>query len=115
VLLIGDAAGYAEPFTGEGIGQALCSAEFAVRAIESPNAAAAYDLEMQAYHASVLRRTRTVGAILRWPLVHALARAVPWAPSSLFAWAVRHIHVRSPERDRAIPEFKINAREARST
>lgn len=115
VLLIGDAAGYAEPFTGEGIGQALQSAECAVRAIvESRDPAAAYDQNMKGHHAAVLRRTRTVGTMLRWPLVHALAGAVPWAPSSLFAWAVRHIHVRSPERAQASRGLPIRAREVRS-
>jgi flavin-dependent dehydrogenase len=114
LLLIGDAAGYAEPFTGEGIGQALCSAECALRAIvESRDPAAAYDQNMKRRHAAVLRRTRTVGSMLRWPLVHVLARAVPWVPSSLFAWAVRHIHVRSPEREPSSRWLPIRAREAR--
>ena len=33
LLLVGDAAGYAEPFSGEGIGQALRSGQMAARAL----------------------------------------------------------------------------------
>lgn len=115
VLLIGDAAGYAEPFTGEGIGQALLSAECASRAIlESGNVAATYDQDMKAHHAAVLARTRMVSSILQWPLIHTAARALPWVPSGLFAWIVRYIHVRAHDTHAFYPALASPARAARS-
>lgn len=55
-LLVGDAAGFLDPFTGEGLHRALRSAELAVAAVErsldgDPGALAAYDR-------SLVRRTR---------------------------------------------------------
>jgi flavin-dependent dehydrogenase len=115
LLLIGDAAGYAEPFTGEGIGQALLSAECACRAIlESESVAAAYLENMKARHAAVLRRTQFISSILQWPLIHAAARALPWVPSGLFAWIVRHIHVRSSATYDSLPALALPAGVARS-
>jgi flavin-dependent dehydrogenase len=51
-LLVGDAAGFLDPFTGEGLHRALVSAELAARAIlagdgRRPDALAAYDRAMQ--------------------------------------------------------------------
>jgi flavin-dependent dehydrogenase len=55
-LLVGDAAGFLDPFTGEGLHRALRSAELAVRAVDrhlggDPNTFAAYDR-------TLARRTR---------------------------------------------------------
>jgi flavin-dependent dehydrogenase len=60
-LLVGDAAGFLDPFTGEGLHRALRSAEIAVEAIGRhldgvPGALAAYDR-------SVTRRTRAKDAV----------------------------------------------------
>ena len=56
-LLVGDAAGFLDPFTGEGLHRALRSAELAVEAVDrhlhhDPGALAAYDR-------AISRRTRT--------------------------------------------------------
>jgi len=55
-LLVGDAAGFLDPFTGEGLHRALRSAELAVRAVDRHLAG---DVEaLAAYDRSVARRTR---------------------------------------------------------
>lgn len=94
LLLVGDAAGYAEPFTGEGIGQALRSAECAVAAIlsEAPTAAE-YIRRMAQQHQRVVRRTQLVGRVLRLPMVDLALRALPWTPQFLAGRLVRRIHV----------------------
>lgn len=94
LFLVGDAAGYAEPFTGEGIGQALRSAAYAAAALlgESP-AAETYERLMAGRHRRITRRTQLVGRVLRMPLVNLAARALPWTPQALFGPLVRRIHV----------------------
>lgn len=94
LLLVGDAAGYAEPFTGEGIGQALRSAACAAAALlgRSP-AAETYERLMAERHRKIMRRTQLVGRVLRMPLVNLAARALPWTPQALFGPLVRRIHV----------------------
>lgn len=93
VLLIGDAAGYVEPFTGEGIGWALRSAleaePFAAQAIDrwSPTLVEAWT----ARHGSTLgqwqRRCDTVCGLIggRWatPLVVGTLSAAPWIAAPL--------------------------------
>lgn len=94
LLLVGDAAGYAEPFTGEGIGQALRSAACAAAAIlGNSSAAAAYESLMAGRHRRITRRTQRVGRVLRAPLVGLAARALPWTPQSLLGPLIRRIHV----------------------
>ena len=94
VLRVGDAAGYVEPFTGEGMGWALAAARLAAAALVDARtgtlrpaavAAAAYERE----HAGCFRhphaRCRRVAAGLRHPgLVRAAVRAARLAP-----WAAR--------------------------
>ncbi|HEY7837479.1 MAG TPA: FAD-dependent oxidoreductase [Terriglobales bacterium] len=65
-LLTGDAAGFVDPFTGDGLARALLSAQLAVRHLDRP----------EAYAAALRRaggRSFRVGAALRW-----LMQAPPW-------------------------------------
>ena len=64
VLLIGDAAGYAEPFTGEGIGQAMTSAQCAAHAIVAGGDVLGTYAAMMRWRRALLWRTRMLGAIL---------------------------------------------------
>jgi flavin-dependent dehydrogenase len=84
IVRVGDAAGYVEPFTGEGMGWALTSSRILASALmAADDPASAYE---QA-HASCFRRLhgrcRRIAAALRHPrLVHSairLAGAAPWA------------------------------------
>lgn len=113
LLLIGDAAGYAEPYSGEGIGQAFCSASCAAQAVVSctareslPRAAGgrshppggallhSYSGFMRrAGHQRVFWRTLLLGRLLKRNFVHALARAWPWLPHGLFSRLVARVHV----------------------
>ena len=96
VFLIGDAAGYVEPFTGEGMGWAIASARAAADPIEAflngdPTAGAQW---RTAYRRSVGRRKgwcRAVAAAARTPLAaRAAAAALNRAPA-LAAPLVRHL------------------------
>lgn len=92
LLLIGDAAGYAEPFTGEGIGLAMQSAQLAADAIlAGKDPARAYTAAMQR-HRRTLLRTRLLRAVLRSPVVHAAARWMPLLPTGWIASAIRRVH-----------------------
>ena len=94
ILRIGDAAGYVEPFTGEGMGWALASARVAAQAIVNADgmrvpadAARRYteghDREFAPLHA----RCRLVAGGLRRPILVAAAvtgsRMMPWAARRL--------------------------------
>lgn len=93
LLLIGDAAGYAEPFTGEGIAQAMHSALCASRAVMQGGAVLRnYSTMLQGRHQWVRWRTRMIGNILRTPLVHALATRRHILPSAWLARLVGHVH-----------------------
>jgi flavin-dependent dehydrogenase len=91
-LLIGDAAGFLDPFTGEGIHRALVSAELAAAAIlagrrgrgTTTAALAAYDRAMQ-------RRFLAKDAV-SWMVQSFLAR--PW----LFEYAAHRVAARPPVR-----------------
>ena len=81
-LLVGDAAGFLDPFTGEGIHRALVSAELAARAVEArlagrTDALAAYDRSMQ--------RRFLVKDAVSWLVQAFLARP------ALFEYAARRI------------------------
>jgi len=93
-LLIGDAAGYAEPYSGEGIGQAMCSASCAAQAIlTGGDVHAAYARLMQRFHGRIVRRTRWVRAVLRLPLVHYIASKRPVLPRQWLTSLVKRVHV----------------------
>lgn len=94
LLLIGDAAGYAEPYSGEGIAQAMHSARCAARAVMEGGAVLrCYSAMLHGRHQWVSRRTRMIGNVLRMPLVYALAARRPILPKAWLARLVEHVHV----------------------
>jgi len=99
-LLIGDAAGYAEPYTGEGIGQAMCSASCAARAIlAGGDLLAAYTHLMRRYHARIVRRTRLIRDILSSSIVQYIASQRPILPRQWLSRLVEGVHVKAAEWD----------------
>ncbi|MFA9477392.1 NAD(P)/FAD-dependent oxidoreductase [Phycisphaerales bacterium AB-hyl4] len=80
LLLIGDATGYVEPFTGEGIGWALCSAEaatpLALNAIAKPAMAHRWTKHHRQLFAARHRRCRLIATLLRRPALMRLAVAL---------------------------------------
>jgi flavin-dependent dehydrogenase len=95
ILRIGDAAGYVEPFTGEGIGWSLASARLLVASLldaagglRAPrDAAARYVTAHRGHFGPLHRRCRRTALALRRPLlvmaaVHA-AQCAPWAARRL--------------------------------
>lgn len=93
-LLIGDAAGYVEPFTGEGMGQALCSARCAADAIlAGGNVLAEYEQRMRIKYHSAARRLSWIGTLLRNPALHWVANLPPVLPQRWFAPLIARIHV----------------------
>jgi len=94
VLLIGDAAGYAEPFSGTGIAQAMYSAECAARAVSNGgDVVKKYSREMRR-HRRVVRKTLRLSALLRTRLARVLLakRVAPLEP--WLARVIERIHVR---------------------
>lgn len=95
VLLIGDAAGFEEPYSGEGIGQAMRSAACAVRAVLSDAEPLAYYTALMGHrHCLVMRRTRFVRRVLDLPLIHYLAGKAPIVPPEPFAQLMRTVHLK---------------------
>jgi flavin-dependent dehydrogenase len=91
IFRVGDAAGYVEPFTGEGMGWALVSGRLAAEAIletdGSQEAAARYARDHAAHFGRHHARCRRVARSLRQPrLVQAAVRAAEWWP-----WAARRL------------------------
>jgi flavin-dependent dehydrogenase len=89
IFRVGDAAGYVEPFTGEGMGWALVSGRLAADAIletDGPHQAAdRYARDHAAHFGRHHARCRRVARSLRQPrLVQAAVRAAGWWP-----WAAR--------------------------
>lgn len=93
LLLIGDAAGYAEPYSGEGIGQALRSGICAASAVAQGGDVVRNYEQLMSPSRRVFRRVRFVSGLLQWPGVHALARHWPFVPQRLLTGVVRHMHV----------------------
>jgi flavin-dependent dehydrogenase len=94
ILRVGDAAGYVEPFTGEGIGWALASGRIAAASIvsgggatDSVEVAARYRAAHAAHFGPLHARCRRVSLALRRPALVAAAvraaRAVPWVARRL--------------------------------
>jgi flavin-dependent dehydrogenase len=81
-LLVGDAAGFLDPFTGEGLHRALVSAELAARAILT--ARAARPRAFEAYERSMQRRFLAKDAV-SW-LVQSFLAHPSW-----FAYAARRV------------------------
>ncbi len=95
VLLIGDAAGYEEPFTGEGIGQALCSGAWAAEVtIGGDDVLRRYTLGMRRYHRVSHLRLRLVARLLRGRAVQHLASRRPVLPRAPFLRLIEHVHAR---------------------
>jgi flavin-dependent dehydrogenase len=89
-LLVGDAAGFLDPFTGEGLHRAIVSAELAARAAIAtlrgrPEALAAYDRQM--------RRRFAAKDVVSWLVQAFLERP------ALFEYAARRIEARGPVRE----------------
>lgn len=94
LLLAGDAAGYEEPFTGEGIGLAMISADCLARAVASGGEVAVdYQRLMRRHHAPIMRRTRLLGSLLRSRLLLWLAHAPRFVPEPLLTRMIEHVHV----------------------
>lgn len=94
LMLLGDAAGYSEPFTGEGMGMALMSAKLAVESIlAGPDPARSYQQAMRRNHEPLLRRTHRLSMLLRATGVYMLSRLAAISPSSLSGSIVAHLHV----------------------
>ena len=95
VMLIGDAAGYSEPFSGTGIGLAMHSARCAVRAIlAGRDVAGAYARAMRS-HRRAMWRTRMLSAALNSGMARGrLGCSVPRF-ESWFERLVKYVHVRS--------------------
>lgn len=88
ILRVGDAAGYVEPFTGEGMGWALVGGRLAAEALlASPSPAAAYREAHAAFARQHHRRCRRIAAVLRHPWLVAsairVAAAAPWMAEPL--------------------------------
>jgi len=88
-LFVGDAAGYVEPFTGEGMAWALAggnaAAALAVQAIESGDTVTVAEQWRQHHREMIVRRSRTCKAIslgLRYPIIPQLSVRV----LSVFPW-----------------------------
>jgi flavin-dependent dehydrogenase len=102
VLLLGDAAGYEEPFTGEGMGQAVCSAACAARAVlDGGDVLRHYTASMRASREPSARRLRTLGRVLRNPLVRFLASGPALLPRRPLAQWLERVHVQAPAREMA--------------
>jgi flavin-dependent dehydrogenase len=102
VMLIGDAAGYAEPFSGEGIGLAMQSGLFAAQAITSSTCPSErlkrYSESMREHHGPVLSRCLFLGSLLRLPMLNRVDRLFPVIPSSWFSRLLQRVH--APNRPR---------------
>lgn len=94
VLLIGDASGYAEPYTGEGIGQALRSGVSAAAAIIAGGDVVRQFTRLMRANRRTFQRARLVASILRLPPLLAAAEFLPFVPQWPFAWLVGHMHAR---------------------
>lgn len=98
LLLVGDAAGYEEPYSGEGIGQALHSgitAAESIAAADGDPAAAlqAYTDRMRRHHRRIARRTRVVSRILNTRALQTFSRLPPMLPNRWATRIVQWMHV----------------------
>jgi flavin-dependent dehydrogenase len=89
-LLVGDAAGFLDPFTGEGLHRAIVSAELGARAASAAlrgnrRALAAYDRQM--------RRRFAAKDVVSWLVQVFLERP------ALFEYAARRLEARTPVRE----------------
>ena len=93
-LLIGDAAGYEEAFSGEGIKQAMCSAKCASQLIlEGGPILERYTSMMRRQHRPVARRARLISRVLRTSFVHSLASRPPGLTRRLLENLLERVYV----------------------
>ncbi len=95
IMLIGDAAGYSEPFSGTGIGMAISSGVCAARAIITGSAVARDYTRAMRPHRQAMWRTRILSAALNsdmsgWLLRRTVPRFDNWLSNM-----VERVHVRS--------------------
>ena len=101
-FLVGDAAGFLDPFTGEGIHRALISAELAADAILASRARGASDIA-ERYDRAMRRR------FLGKDRVSGLVQAFLGHPA-LFEYAARRIASREPVRETVGTQVRSNGR-----
>lgn len=97
LLAIGDAAGFEEPFSGEGIGQALRSGMAAARAVlagGTVDAVVHNYFEQLRHHRRIRRRTRWLSSLLRSRAAIALAKIPILVPSVLGERMLKAMHVK---------------------
>lgn len=95
VLLIGDAAGYSEPFTGTGIGMAMYSGISVARAIIAGQDVARDYARSMRPHRKAMWRTRILSAALNFGVVQRLLRGAVPRLDNWVASLVQRVHVRS--------------------
>jgi len=105
LLRIGDAAGYSEPFAGDGMNLAMLSAELAIEACDragviegrhpltSERLSSTYTALMRRWHEPLMARTQWLGRFLRRPWLDRIDQSLPdgW-PSKLLANLVGCVH-----------------------
>jgi flavin-dependent dehydrogenase len=97
LLVVGDAAGFEEPFSGEGIGQALRSGMVAARTVlagGSDDAAVLNYFEQLRHHRRIRRRTRWLSGLLRSRAAFALANSSIPVPGALVERVLKGVHVK---------------------
>lgn len=94
-MLVGDAAGYAEPFSGTGIGLALYSGISAANALVSARDPARYYACAMRTHRKALWRTRLLSLALNSPIAHGWSQVRVTAFDPCVAGLVHSVHVRS--------------------
>ncbi len=95
VMLIGDAAGYSEPFSGTGIGMAIHSGISAARAIIAGGQLAQHYARAMRPHRRTMWRTRILGGALNSAITQGLMHHAFPRADSLVSNLVRRVHVRS--------------------
>jgi flavin-dependent dehydrogenase len=96
-LLAGDAAGFEEPFSGEGIGQALRSGQAAGQAILTGGTKEAVQrnyVRLLGEHRRIRRRTRWLSTALRHPITRALLDSPLPIPAEVGQRILARVHIK---------------------
>jgi flavin-dependent dehydrogenase len=104
LLVLGDAAGFEEPFSGEGIGQALRSGMAAARAVSaggSDEAVTRSYFERLGHHRRIRRRTHWLSGLLRSRAAFALAKFALPVPDAFMERVISSVHVKPGRRSLA--------------
>jgi flavin-dependent dehydrogenase len=95
VLLLGDLVGYAEPYSGEGIGLALLSGRCAARAILSTQPTLGeYTRLIRRFHRPTFWRTHLSARVLSSAVMYGLANARRVVPESWLSRIVHRFHMK---------------------